>query len=72
MDLCLPSKVYLVLALIALIMSFMKSSWGGIIFQIIFVLFWTWIIQLICNSGYTIIAWLIVFAPILLKILGFF
>jgi len=36
------------------------------IVQIIYVLFWTWILNLICNDGYTNIAWLLVLFPFVL------
>lgn len=35
-------------------------------FKLIYVLFWTWILNLICKDGHKTIAWLLVLFPILL------
>ena len=35
-------------------------------FKLMYVLFWTWILNLICKDGYKNIAWLFVLFPILL------
>lgn len=36
------------------------------IFKIIYILFWTWILNLICKDGYTSISWLLVLFPFIL------
>jgi len=36
------------------------------IVQIIYILFWTWILNLICKDGYPVISWLLVLVPVLL------
>lgn len=36
------------------------------IFKIIYVLFWTWILNLICKDGHSEISWLLVLFPFLL------
>jgi hypothetical protein len=36
------------------------------ILKIIYILFWTWVLNLICKDGYKMISWLLVFAPFLL------
>jgi hypothetical protein len=36
------------------------------IIKIIYVLFWTWILSLICNTGATYISWILVLFPIIL------
>jgi hypothetical protein len=36
------------------------------IVQIIYILFWTWILNLICQDGYTSIAWFLVLLPFIL------
>ncbi len=35
-------------------------------FKIMYIIFWTWILNLICRDGYKNIAWLLVLFPILL------
>ena len=44
------------------------------LFELLYVVFWTWILTLICKSGYKSIAWAIVLFPIILMflILGMF
>ena len=84
MELCAPTRIYLVLSVITfLVMVF--QNYGNIdifclgslqceapdlkmifIIKILYVLFWTIIIQLLCNAGQDIIAWLFVLYPILL------
>lgn len=36
------------------------------ILKLIFILFWTWILNLICGAGAPIVSWLIVLFPIIL------
>jgi len=36
------------------------------IMKIVYVLFWTWILNLICQDGYTNIAWLLILFPFIL------
>jgi hypothetical protein len=36
------------------------------IVKIIYILFWTWVLNLICKDGYTSIAWLLVLLPFIL------
>jgi hypothetical protein len=33
------------------------------IIKLIFILFWTWILNLICRDGYEVISWILVFLP---------
>lgn len=37
------------------------------VIKICYVLFWTWILNLICKSGSTFIAWILVLVPLLLQ-----
>ena len=34
--------------------------------QIIYILFWTWVLNLICRDGYTVISWFLVLLPFIL------
>jgi hypothetical protein len=36
------------------------------IVKFIYILFWTWILNLICKDGYTWISWLLVLLPVIL------
>jgi hypothetical protein len=35
-------------------------------FKLIYILFWTWILQLICKDGFPIISWLLILFPFIL------
>ena len=40
------------------------------IFKLIYILFWTWILNLICKDGHSTISWLLVLAPLILSVLS--
>ena len=40
-----------------------------VVLKIIFILFWTWILSLICRAGYVGISWFLVLAPFILKLM---
>jgi len=42
------------------------------IIQLVYILFWTWILNLICRDGYSNISWLLVLVPYILLFLFFF
>lgn len=70
-SLCLPSKVYFVLSVIAIIFSLMM---GGVIaihhlVHIVYVVFWTWVLNLICRAGYKWISWVLVLVPLIVVFL---
>ena len=68
-SLCLPSKVYLVLGLVAVLMSIISPAvFGGAsllmhLVHLVYIVFWTWILNLICGAGYKWISWVLVLAP---------
>jgi hypothetical protein len=45
-----------------------KTSYMTVIFvfKVIYVLFWTWLLNIICKSGYTTISWILVLLPFIL------
>lgn len=74
-SLCMPSKVYLVLSVFGILSYFLSNSvFGGItlfvqLMHIVYVLFWTWVLDLICKAGYKWISWVLVLAPFLVVFL---
>ena len=68
-SLCLPSKVYLVLSLVGVIVSiispsmFIDTSFVMQFIHLVYIVFWTWILHLICSAGYKWISWVLVLAP---------
>jgi hypothetical protein len=71
-SLCLPSKVYFVLSFIGVLISILSPSiFGGASFfvhlvHLVYFVFWTWVLNLICKAGYKWISWVLVLAPFLL------
>ena len=43
-----------------------ENTWIIFIFKFLYVIFWTFILNTLCKSGYTQFAWLILLLPILL------
>ena len=66
-SLCLPSKVYLVLAVIAILVSlFSGVSLLMNLIHLVYILFWTWILHLICKEGFKWLSWVLVITPYIL------
>lgn len=67
--LCLPSKVYFVLSVIGILSSLLFPALFGDVsglFQVVhlvYVVFWTWVLNLICKAGYKWLSWVLVLAP---------
>ena len=57
--LCLPSKLYLAIAIITLLFSLFNQSIFNIIKFGIIIAFWTWNLNIICKAGYNNIAWVL-------------
>lgn len=75
-SLCLPSKVYLVLSFIGILLSLFVPSLGGFslslqLIHLVYIIFWTWVLNLICKAGYKVISWILVLAPFVLVFLLF-
>ena len=63
MKLCTPAIVYLVLAVIGLVLNFMRLSLASGLVHIAFVFIWTFVLNWICSKGYTWVSWLLVILP---------
>ena len=70
--LCLPSKIYFVLSIVGILSSLIAPSiFGNVslfmqLIHFIYVVFWTWVLNLICKAGYKWLSWVLVLAPFLL------
>ena len=83
-NLCTPSKIYLGLSLLILVVMVLQNTNGNndifclgehscntqskiliFIVKIIYILFWTWILNLICRAGAPTLSWILVLLPIL-------
>ena len=74
-SLCLPSKVYFVLSFVGILISVVSPSTFGHIsllmhfLHLVYIVFWAWILNLICKAGYKWISWVLVLAPFVLMFL---
>jgi len=41
------------------------------VLKLIYILFWTWVLNLICKDGYSIISWILVLLPFIVMFLMF-
>ena len=66
-ELCAPSKLYFVIAVLFMVISFfMGTRLYNIFFGILFTLFWSWVLTLLCKWGFSVLAWIIVLFPFLI------
>lgn len=71
--LCFPASIYFVMHAVVLAVAAVNKVNKGTVFDadvvmyfaasIIALLFWVWILNLICKSGYTKMSWALVLAP---------
>ncbi len=72
LQLCLPAFIYLILAIVSIISMLLNGHLGWmVLLKVVFMAFWTWILNLICKAGYEAISWVLVLLPIILMILIF-
>ena len=70
MKLCMPAIVYLVLAVLSILMMILeKFQVVATLIKIIFVGFWTWILNLICSAGYEWLSWVLVLLPFIVMLI---
>ena len=63
-DMCLPAKVYFVLAMLAVVFSgVMAFQTSTIIFSIVVLVLWTLLLNWICTLGFKGISWALVVLP---------
>lgn len=71
-SLCLPSKIYFVLSVIGILLAVLLPNVVGRVsllvhlVHVVYIVFWTWVLQLICGAGYKWISWVLVLAPFIL------
>jgi len=71
-SLCSPAKLYLGFAVIAVIFSSIGSfSILSVLFSLLFIGFWTFIINWVCEKGYEKVAWFFVLLPFIIILIKF-
>ena len=65
-NLCPPALVYLGFSLVQIIVDIIKNMYNTAILKFIVMLVFTTILNILCSSGFTMAAWVIVFVPFIL------
>ena len=66
---CAPAMVYLILSVIGLIsVSVIKFSIMSILLKVIFIGLWTFLLNYLCSTGYTVVSWILVVLPIIFMV----
>jgi hypothetical protein len=67
LKLCTPVYVYLIISVISFLMMIgMNLSGATIMMFVLKVLFWSFVLNIICDSGYTNVSWFLVLLPFIL------
>ena len=70
---CTPAQLYLVLAVIGLIMTFMENfRLLTLVVNGFFIVIWAWILNWLCSKGFTAISWILVLLPFIMFASAFF
>lgn len=73
MELCTPALVYLVLSVVSFLYTAQASSSVHNLFvQGLFVIVWTFLLNVLCQRGYTALSWILVLLPIILLVIVIF
>ena len=64
--LCPPALVYLGFSLVQIIVDIIKNMYNTAILKFIVMIVFTAILDTLCNNGFTMVAWVIVFVPFIL------
>jgi hypothetical protein len=65
-DVCPPALVYLGFSLVQIIIDIVKNMYNTAMLKFIVMLIFTTILNILCQSGFTLVAWVIVFVPFIL------
>ncbi len=69
-SLCDPAKLYISLVLISVVFSLYNGlQVMSAIVQVLFALFWTFVLNWICQKGYKGVSWFLVLLPFILMVL---
>jgi len=63
-NLCTPAMLYFVISVFYIIIGMFKNfNIISSIIRILLILAWSWILNFLCESGYTFISWILVLLP---------
>ena len=67
MQLCTPAMIYVVLSCLSLVVSAMYNlNIGVMLFQLVFILIWSQVLNYLCVKGYETVSWVIVLFPFII------
>jgi hypothetical protein len=72
MDLCPPAVVYLVLSVITMLATAKGMPVSSLFVNGLFIAVWTFLLNYLCQKGYTALSWVLVLLPIILLIVIMF
>jgi len=68
-NLCAPALVYLILSVIVTVLeSTISFNIVIILINILFIGLWTFVLNWICSTGYSIISWVMIIVPIIIAV----
>ena len=73
-SICTPAQLYVILTIITIVGLAIKKQFMAIISKLIFALIYTFILNWLCDKGWTTLSWVLVLLPfiiILLIVIGF-
>jgi len=70
MDLCTPALVYLVFSAISFIATAKGMTLSSLFLQALFVFLWTFLLNALCQRGYTALSWVLVLLPLILLLIA--
>ena len=72
MELCTPALVYLVLSAISFLATARHNSASTLFVNALFVLLWTFLLNVLCQRGFTALSWILVLLPIIVLVVMIF
>ncbi len=70
--LCTPAKLYGVFSVISVAGLLYSQQATEAVWQVLFSIIWTFVLNWICSEGYTGVSWFLVMVPIILIVIGGF
>jgi predicted membrane protein len=66
-NICAPALIYLIFSLIQIIIDTFKGFYNTALVEFFVMMLMTYLLNLLCQGGMSIISWIIVFIPFILK-----
>jgi hypothetical protein len=71
-NLCTPAMIYLAISLFVVLGALFKGiKIMAVLAKTLFILFWTFILNFLCEKGYKSLSWFLVLLPYFLMLFGF-